>query len=782
MTDARTLRAVVCATAGAVGALGAGVASGATTPAGMQAVGHGHAVDAGFGADRMTLSVRPDGTRHLTFSRLSPRVELMGVAPAADRTSATMENWALAWKRLYGRTEPNVIVTYGKGGHRTRESYTLARARYYRAKGTMDFTLRPMATGARGRPALARPGTRRVKATRRQLGPGTVFVQQAGRSRARPGVDVSHSAGRITLRTTPGGVQHLVLRAYAPSAEMTGVAPSHDRVAVPTALWARNFSRLYRKVKPNAILSYGRGAGAQRASVVLNSLRFNPAKGTIDFAVKPLGHSPLPWVAPGASASLGSGVLFVDQTVDFGSQTAVQTQATLNALVAMGFADDVSNDIYSCCAVGSSPANVQNEMQSGMAYDGLTTAPGYSGVIEFSGAPAFGTAQFATGQTITFANGMDVDGATFGLTGPGAFKAGGATINFGEVAPGTPAGTGGTNGLVIFNGDFTNSTITGALGGDSALIGGSMSGSTIDGLQVNSAVLDNVSFTGAKFTSAPTEFNDSALVGVTFAGAEIGTSPLGFYGSSLEAAEVPSPSGASTLEPTSFAGLSGGSFDFGASQDPDEADAWPLMSQVDFSGSSWSEFSVSDTVMQGNNFTGASLGSRPSFTSVSIDNASSFDQVDFGSPTFTSCSFNGTDLTSVGWTSPEFAGTAESPTVLKGVTFSSESFKAGGSYSATFENVTFNGTTFVGLSPANAEDVAFVSGLMKAPGVTTEGLGLIAFNTQYVQGRSAEGEPAWYQVNSTGTEWTPIDSTTLEPTGPPTDVDPVPEPEPEPEP
>lgn len=776
----------------ALGLVGAGMAHGAGsvyTAADMKALGHGKPVDAAFGADRMTLSVRRDGTHHLSFSHLSPRVELMGVAPAFDRASARLEHWAAAWKGLYGATEPNIVVTSGMGWNRTRRSYTLAKARYDAGTRTMDFTLRPMFTGARGRPYIAAPGTRRVKPSRRQLGPGTVFVQQATRGRNRGGVDATHSAGRMTLRTDSNGVTRLVLNGYAPNVELTGVAPAHDRLSVPTAAWARGWKRLYGRTKPNALLAYGpRGSAGTRVSVALSKPRFNPVKRTLDFVVRPVGDAPLPTVAPGTSRVLGTGVLFVDQTTstDFGSQSAQQNQAAVNAFIQMGMLDAVEQNVYECCAVAATwPENVnniQNGLPKGQAYDGLVTAPGFSGTMEFSYAPAFGSVAFTSNQTITFANGMDLDGAMFGLNGPGAFEAGGAVINFGDVAPGTPKGNGGTYGIVIYNGDYTNAVLQGTLGSESALIGGTMTGATIDAIEVNDAIIANISFEGATFASADsgTQFNDSALLGVSFEGATV-LDALAFYGTDLLPLSVPTPSGESETVITSFAGIKDTSFLFAPSQTGAAGSA--TISEVSFANSSWDQFAISKAIIQGSDFSGADLG-MPVFTSSTIDNSNNFDQANFGRVQFNSCAFNGTDLTQAEWITPVFSGTSDAPTVLEGVTFSADTFSNNSSNTleATFEYTVFNGTTFVGLDQANSDHVSFISGIMNATGNRTEGLGLIAFNTQYVQGQNGDGEPAWYQVNSTGTEWTPIDTTTLEPTGPATNVDPVPAPEPEPEP
>lgn len=620
----------------------------------------------------------------------------------------------------------------------------------------------------------------------------------AGRGPVTPGhgVNVTIGADRLALVTGNDGVRRLEVSRYASGAEMTGMSPGHDRLRVPTAVWARGWKRLYGTTEPNAVITYGRGAHVKRLSVSLASMKYNPVKRTMTFALRPMGAGlmtkpPLATTATRAQAgtrqSLGAGQVYVDQTVDFGSNTAAQDQQTLQGLIQAGLIDAVEVNSYDCCAVGSSPAQVTNGLPAGQAYDQLVTGYGYSGEIVFQGAPAFGGFIVNSGQTITFANGPDADGATFGLDGEGAFKvSAGATLNFGQLPPDGTQGEGGTANIVIYNGDFSGSTLTGTLGENSAIVGGDMTGTALYATSFNDTLISDVSFAGATFVSpdGTTWINDSVLLGVSFEGATI-KDVLSFNGTALVPLSQPSPDGGATTVPTSFKNTNGGGqvLMFGPSLT--NADAQVPIDGVSFAGmNNFDSVGIASAVITNSDFTNADLGGNPSFRNTSIDNASNFTGTKFGTPLFTSCSFSGTDLTNVTWEKPAFTGTAASPMRLQGVTFDPTTFENAKNlqYSVSFEYTVFDGTTFVGLDPAMPYDVAFVSDILTSPGVKTTGLGLIAFNTQYVQGAEPGpgGAPTWYTVNAEGTQWTPIDSVTLQPTGPPVNEDPTVPPEPEP--
>ena len=608
------------------------------------------------------------------------------------------------------------------------------------------------------------------------------------------GVNVTIGADNMALVTGRDGVRRLQVSRYAAGAEMTGMSPAHDRLRVPTAVWARGWKRLYGTAEPNAVITYGRGAHVKRLSVSLASMTYNPVKRTMTFALRPMAagmmsRPPMATAATRAQAGtrqpLGAGQLYVDQTVDFGSNSAAQDQQTLNGLIQAGLLDAVDQNAYDCCT--ASPSQVTNDLPSGEAYSGLVTGVGYDGVIAFQGAPAFGGFVINGGQSITLANGPDADGATFGLNGEGAFTASsGATLNFGTLPPGGTQGEGGTANIVIYNGDFSGSTLTGALGENSALVGGTMTDTLLAGVTFNDALISGVSFEGASFTSpqGTTWINDSVLLGVSFEGATI-NDVLSFNGTALVPLSEPSPDGGASIVATSFKNLNGGGqvLMFGPSLT--DAAAQVPIDGVSFAGlNNFDAVGISKAVITNSDFTNADLGGNPAFTSTSVDNASNFTGTKFGMPVFTSCSFSGTDLTNVTWEKPTFTGTAEAPMVLQGVTFDPTTFENAQNlqYSVTFEYTTFDGTTFTGLDPGMPYDVAFVSDILTSPGVKTTGLGLIAFNTQFVQGAEAApgGAPAWYTVNAEGTQWTPIDSVTLQPTGPPVNEDPTVPPEPEP--
>jgi uncharacterized protein YjbI with pentapeptide repeats len=616
----------------------------------------------------------------------------------------------------------------------------------------------------------------------------------SGRGPSAPGhgVNVTIGADEMSLVTGRDGVRRLQITKYAPGAELTGMSPSHDRLRVPTAVWARGWKRLYGTTEPNAVIAYGRGASVKRLSVSLASMKYNPVTRTMSFALRPMApglmtRPPLVTAATRAQAGtrqrLGAGQLYVDQTADFGSNTAAQDQNAVTALDQAGMGVTVTSQNYLCCNSGMQPPQIENALSAGEAYGSLMLQPGTVDTITFTGAPAFGGSSLSGIANITFANGEDTDGATFGLSGPGAFTvAKGSTVNFG-LAPNAASGEGGTEGLVIYNGDF-NGTVAGALGANSALVGGDMDGATVNGLVTNDALIAGVSFDGANFSSnsGTTSFNDTALVGVSFEGATI-NDVLVFNGTALVPLSVPSPTGEATTAPTSFKNVNGNgqSLLFGPSLT--NADAQSPIDGVSFAGmTGFDRVGITYAVVTNSDFSNADLGGQPTLKNTSIDNASNFTGTKFGQPIIESCSFIGTDLTNVEWEAPTFTGTADAPTVLQGVTLDPTTFENANNlqYKVTFEYTTFNGTTFTGLDPAFAPDVALVSQIMNSTGVKTTGLGLIAFNTQYVLGADGDGTPTWYSVNSAGTEWTPIDSVTLQPSGPPTNEDPTIPPEPEP--
>lgn len=631
----------------------------------------------------------------------------------------------------------------------------------------------------------------------------------AGRGPSAPshGVNVTIGADRMALVTGADGIRRLEVTRYASGAEVTGVSPSHDRLRVPTAVWARGWKRLYGTSEPNAVIAYGRGANVRRLSVSLASLSYNPAKRTMTFPIRPMAagvmtRPPLATEASRAQAGtrqeLGAGQLYVDQTADFGSNSQAQDQSAVNALLQAGMGTTITTQDYLCCNSGMQSPDIENGLPAGEAYDSLMLQPGTVATISFTGAPAFGSTSLTGLANITFANGEDNDGATFGLSGAGAFKvASGSLLNFGTVPPGTFQGIGGTENVVIYNGDFSGGTLTGRLGSNSALIGGSMDGTQLQSVQFNDALLAGVSFEGATFKSAGglTSFNDSALVGVNFEGATL-YDVLNFNGTPLVSLSTPSPDGEPINTPTSFKNVNGGgqSLVFGPSLN-DPAAQVPI-DGVSFAGlTNFESIGIGSAVITNSDFTNADLSGMTPLTmsNTSIDNASNFTGTNFGTrPDFKSCTFNGTDLTNVKWVNPQF-GLADvqegappaPPTVLRNVTFNPETWVANennGLYSVTFADTVFDGTTIVGLDPADAYDVQFISDILNSPGVTTSGLGLIVFNTQYVLGTDGDGTPTWYTVNGSGTQWTPIDSVSLQPTGPPTNVDPTVPPEPDPAP
>lgn len=102
------------------------------------------------------------------------------------------------------------------------------------------------------------------------------------------GVNVTIGANRMTLMTGRDGVRRLQVAQYASGAELTSTSPSHDRLRVPTAVWARGWKRLYGGGEPNAVITYGQGAKVQRLSASLASLQYNPVKRTLTFTLRPL--------------------------------------------------------------------------------------------------------------------------------------------------------------------------------------------------------------------------------------------------------------------------------------------------------------------------------------------------------------------------------------------------------------------------------------------------------------------------------------------------------------
>jgi len=582
---------------------------------------------------------------------------------------------------------------------------------------------------------------------------------------AAPHVNVTLNAGNTALVRGKDGITHLVLTQYDSAVEETSVSPANDRVSVPTAIWARGWKAQYKNYEPNSVLVYRSGGRAQRMSIKLASGTYNPVKRRMDFVLRPLATgatSELPIASSGARAGvkvLGPSTLFVDPTADFGEDTQPEAQSAVSGYLTSFGATTVSSQVYTCCEAAYSPPEIVNSLTDGAAYSTLLVQPSWSGTITFSGSPAFGGMSVSGGGDIVFTNGSDTDGATFGLSGAGAFNVSNGSLAFRE-------GTGnvGIQNLVIYGGNFEDATVGGTLGSNSALIEGNFYSSALKNFSTNDALLANLDLSGVTFSNTDggaTTFEDTALIGVSFAGSIF--SNLAFKGSSLVPYNQANADGSNTVVSTSFKGINSASLSFGTGS----TGANYLIDGVDFSGSQWDTLEMTSASITNTDFSNADLSGATKFSNTSFDNASTFEATNFGNTTFDQCSFNGTDFSTATFSKPTFTGSAQEPVAMTSVTFDS-SFASSG---ATFNYTTFDGVTFVGLDSSSASDKAFVSSLMTSEGAATAGNGLIAFNNQYV----SDGQGNWYQANAEGTEWQQIDTTTLESNGePPVTVDPQP--------
>jgi len=581
---------------------------------------------------------------------------------------------------------------------------------------------------------------------------------------AAPHVNVTLSAGNSTLVRGKDGITHLVLTKYDSAVEETSVSPANDRVSVPTAVWARGWKAQYKNYEPNSVLVYTSGGKAKRMSLKLASGTYNPVKRRMDFVVRPVAAgatSKLPLASSKHQAGvkvLGPSTLFVDPTTDFGEDSQAESQSAVAGYLTSFGATTVSSQVYTCCETGFSPPEIVNSLTNGAAYSTLSVQPSWSGTITFSGSPAFGGMSVSGGGDIVFTNGDDTDGATFGLSGAGAFNVSNGSLAFRE-------GTGnvGIQNLVIYGGNFEGATVGGTLGSNSAFIDGTFSDTSFTNFSTNDALLANLDLSGATFdTSSTTTFEDTSLIGVDFSGS-IFTS-LAFEGSSLVPYNQSNPDGSNTVVATSFKGANTAGITFGTGS----TGANYFIDGVDFSGSQWNAFVMDSASITNTNFNTADLsGGATKFSSTSFDNASTFESTNFGSTEFSQCTFSGTDFSTATFSKPTFSGSASEQSTMTSVTFDA-SFASSG---ATFSHVTFDGVTLVGLDSSSSTDKAFVSSLMTSEGAATSGNGLIAFSTQYV----SDNQGNWYEVNEAGTEWTPIDTTTFEPTGDPVTTDPQPE-------
>ena len=341
--------------------------------------------------------------------------------------------------------------------------------------------------------------------------------------------------------------------------------------------------------------------------------------------------------------------------------------------------------------------------------------------ITFEGAPAFG-GMTASGQTLTFAN-PDGQGATFGVSGAGAFNISNGKLNFN-----------GMSNLSIFSGNYGGATLSGSLGSGGEIIEGTFTGTSFSSFSATDSLIANTDFSGASFSSSGTSsatFTDSALLGADFGGATV-SDALVFVGTSLVPYTSTDESGATTTVNTSFAGLGADSqYPPTIQMQPSSENPSYLVDGVSFSGANLEGFSINGASVTGANFNNMKA-TTSSWGNSTFDNATTWDGANLSSPDFSGCTFNGSDFSQVNWENPTFNSSDAGPTKFVSTTFDATSFQSGGAYKATFDGVVFDGATFVGLSETSDADVAFVSGIMSNANNATEGNGLIAFNTQYV--------------------------------------------------
>jgi hypothetical protein len=164
-----TMRTAIAAALVGASATCAALAGGATAaPAPGQA--------ATVGSDKASIVTYKNGSKRLVLARLSSGVELTRITPGHDRSRITVPEWASRWTRMYGKAEPNAVLTYGVGARSARTSWTLASAQYNKKRAELIFVLRPIAKGARKRMPVVPTGVHRKKVTTKALGPATLFV------------------------------------------------------------------------------------------------------------------------------------------------------------------------------------------------------------------------------------------------------------------------------------------------------------------------------------------------------------------------------------------------------------------------------------------------------------------------------------------------------------------------------------------------------------------------------------------------------------------------------
>ena len=137
----------------------------------------------------------------------------------------------------------------------------------------------------------------------------------AGAQVASLGADTAYV---VTYRN---GSRRLVLARLSPEVELTRITPGHDRVRISVQEWASRWKRMYGKAGPNAVLTYGTGARAQRVSWNLASARYDTKRAELTFLVRPLAKGSrraLPVVPTGVHRkkvtrkALGPATLFID--------------------------------------------------------------------------------------------------------------------------------------------------------------------------------------------------------------------------------------------------------------------------------------------------------------------------------------------------------------------------------------------------------------------------------------------------------------------------------------
>jgi hypothetical protein len=131
---------------------------------------------ASVGADQASIITYKNGSKRLVLTKLAPGVELTRFTPGHDRERITVQEWASRWKGMYGKAEPNAVLTSGVGAKAARTSWTLASAQYNVKRAQITFMLRPIAKGGRRRLPVVPTGIARKKVTTKMLGPVTLFV------------------------------------------------------------------------------------------------------------------------------------------------------------------------------------------------------------------------------------------------------------------------------------------------------------------------------------------------------------------------------------------------------------------------------------------------------------------------------------------------------------------------------------------------------------------------------------------------------------------------------